>query len=459
MFLFKALFMIFTSFSEAAPLTEKEVLVSSFKNFPEVKKALLKFQETAAKQKAVSGAFDTKIVFSSDTRTSGFYDGQVFEGQIEKQLPFLGSKVYTGYRRSSGQFPVYDSKSETLDRGESFLGFSLSLLRDSLIDERRFDLLIAKENTRQSELEVQKMKLAVQTLALKAYWTWVVKGHEMNVNNELLRLAKSRASKIERRIKAGDLARIYSTENTMYIQKREILVKKVEQEFEQAKFYLSLFYRDLKSGRPLEPSSKSLPAFNTASVYQLGDLQADYSRALNANPELKVLGSELKQAKAQVRIGNNELIPKLDLKYEWSKDHGDGSNTLQNNENRVFLNLEIPIEINKGLGKKRVGLARKNYTNTKIDFLKEKLVVEIKTILSKIKLSADVIKLTGSQIELAKKLVVAEDKKFSRGSSDLILLNLREQDFAEAQIKNLSALGSYHFYDAERKELLAQLLE
>ena len=45
-----------------------------------------------------------------------------------------------------------------------------------------------------------------------------------------------------------------------------------------------------------------------------------------------------------------------------------------------------------------------------------------------------------------------------QGASDLILVNIREENLAEAQIRNLSSLLKYHFIDAEVKGIRVSLI-
>lgn len=452
------LFLIFLSSSQwAFSLTPKEVVDSSLKHYPAVKDAVLNFEMVSSQKTEAEGAFDGKIVGKGDSRTSGFYSGDYGEAKVVKPLKAFNSKIYGGVRQSDDLFPDYEGKFDTLSQGEVMFGLSLSLLRDSFIDERRFNLLNAKENEEQSKLLLTKRKVMVQTLALKAYWEWFALGHQVKVHKGLLELAQTRNSNLRKRIKAGDLARIYGTENEQYILRREAKYLKSRNIFQKAALVLSLFYRNEKA-EPKLMSVRDLPDLEKIQISPQILSQGSYTRAESRNLKLKILDSKMKQAKGFVRLGKNLYLPKLDFSYEYNKDSGTGPDELIGGENRFMLNFEIPLEFNKARGKKRAGQAKLARVKTEASFVREKLRVDLNKIGLDLKNSFDVYRLTKRQIKLAQKLVKAEERKFRSGASDLILVNLREQLYAKAQIDNLKALSEYQNVSAELKNLLVEFL-
>lgn len=450
-------FSFLISLNSLMALTPQEVVQSSLTHYPQVIESLLEKEQALQEERGYRGAFDATIKTDVDARTQGYYDGDAYKTQIEKSFPALNSKLYGGFRNSYGQFPVYEGKLETLTGGETFAGISLSLLRNSLIDIKRYKVRKQEQVVVQREEELRQIKMDVQSLSLQSYWNWVVRGNELRVYREILDLALKRNGQIKKRIKAGDLARIYQSENDQYIRKRQAQVKKSEILFRQAELTLSLFYRDAQGEMRLPPAQE-LPKMNGEALTAAVKTQNLYQRAIRANPKLKILQAKEKQADLDIAIGRNELLPRVDVNFEWNQDQGTGPSDLMQDENRIMLKFEVPIEYNRGLGQKRAGEAKKKQMQTRTRLVSDQLRAKVEALIYKLNNSADVYRLTIDQVQLAKKLAKAELRKFSQGASDLILVNIREEALGESQIQNLQALLKYHFAETEIRGLAMEFV-
>ncbi|MEO0336551.1 MAG: TolC family protein, partial [Pseudomonadota bacterium] len=433
-------------------LTQEEVVSSSLKHFPQVIQSMQSLEQATQEARAARGAFDGKIKFDADARTEGYYDGDAYKATIEKPIPFFNSKIYGGKRQSYGDFPVYEGKSVTLDNGELFAGASVSLLRNAMIDENRYEIRNRDQLEIQAKEKLRMSQIEVQTAALKAYWTWFIKGQELRVFEDILGLAQKRARQIARRIKAGDLARIYETENNQYIRKREAQLNQSQIDFQKASYYLSLFYRD-KDGRPIVMNKESVPMLKNKTLQPGINQSQVFDRALGENIDLKILDSQRQQAQLDVRLGTNEILPKVDVNFEWSQDQTATAQPVLQEENRIMLKLEVPFQYRKGLGKRNAGKAKLEQIKTKTQWVKEKLSVSVNTMVMQLAAMADIYRLTLDQVNLSKKLAKAERRKFSQGASDLILVNIREENMADAQIKNAVLLLAFVL---ERQDKLEQ---
>jgi len=447
--------------SMAQQLSMEAVVNSAVNHYPKVLQAVADVEGRRGALQETQGAFDGKLKGSGDARDQGYYNGDAYKIQIEKPIPYLNGRVYGGHRVSRGIFPEYEGKSRTLNRGENFLGVSLSVLRDSLFDAPRYDIQIAKENLQQSELKLEETKLTVQNLAIQSYWTWVTKGYEMDVYSDLLNLAKNRGKGLKRRIRAGDLARIYETENQQYIQKRESKYRQVSADFRQASFYLSLFFRD-SNGKRITPNKDQIPNLDQLQLSKTDPLPTLVNAAFGRSYQLRALASQRRQAQQTTRLGKNILLPKVDLAYEISKDQGaaqaPNSFTRAPQETRIMLNVEVPLEFRKGRGKKIQGRMKENETNLKIQFLKEKIRAQLESLHVKIDAIVEISKINKDRISLAQKLTDAEMTKFRRGASDLILVNFREENLAESRLTYLESILKYQIFSAELNELIIRKL-
>lgn len=403
------------------------------------------------------GAFDLTVEGKVDSRVKGYYDGD-FQGiKVIKPLQFLNSKVYTGYRLSEGDFPSYEGKMDTLDRGEVSAGLELSLWRDSMIDSKRFKLwnsLLDLENAKQKQ-KLTAMKFESQ--AIKTYWQWVVMGRILNVQRNLLDIAIKRNSALVKRSQRGDIAAIYVTENNQYIVKRRADVLKAKQFFEQASYDLSLFYRDLE-GDPLKPILEQVPfELPLLQAKDLAKEEMKLNSIINKNPQVKIIEQKIAQQRNAEALGANSLKPKFDLNLEVTEDRGDGSSTLEQQEVRGVMSISIPIERNLGEGAKQAARAKIRGLEQELQFIKQYTKVNLDRLIIQINMARDIVANASEEIRLAQILEEAEHKKFKRGASDFFVINLREQNTADAKIKKEKAFLKYQKAYAEYLFLMLAL--
>lgn len=441
--MFKLLLLTF-SFSIFANemLKESEILQSTEKSFPLVLEALTNVEAAKMKVRAASGGFDTKLKLKNDQRLEGHYSGNATDVRLEKPLPFMNAKVFAGKRFSTGTFPTYEGKYVTADDGENIAGIAISLLQDRSIDLTRLDLWNNKLNVSIKELKVQSVLFKIKKMASVAYWDWVAQNKELNVLKELLQLAINRQDAITKKVKRGDMAEIYKIENEQYILKRKNQVLQAQVDTDNAALYLSLFYRDA-NGNPIVPSNKTFEDFDSSLLITEQKASQDIKRSLEVSPDLNMMDFEIKQFTNERLIGENKLMPRLDLQLEVSKDGGDGSKTLLPQENRAMIQLEIPIERNLGRGKVESAKAQISAIKYKRSYTEDQIQTKIQSIVNNINMLHESILNYQKEVELAQILEKAEIKKFEKGASDFFVINIREQNTADAKIKLIKANFKY----------------
>lgn len=411
------------------------VIKSTRLNYPDIINALDEIKSAKGKAQNALGEFDLRLKSKVDSRVEGYYDGDYFDAFLEKPLQYLNSKVYAGVRKSEQDFPVYEGKMKTLDQGESLVGLELSLLRNRNIDEKRLKLRNNRLKVKEQEQDYYNLEMKILKNATKTYWNWVTKGLIYNVNLKLMKVLERQGEAITENIQNGAMAKIYKVENLQYLMKQKTEVLKAKQEFKEASLALSLFLRDSK-GKPMVVNEDYLPKdIEVDSKVNPDDFLTHYKDIIKINPYLRMLDLKKLQLNNEEMLAENELSPKLDLKFEVSKDNGNGLESLQGEEQRVFLQIEIPIERNLGRGSIQRISAKKRIVDQSIKFQKEQLSIKLKTIVTRIKTNRQIIKNTNQELEFAKKLQVAETERFIQGTSDFFVVNMRDRNVASAEIK------------------------
>lgn len=437
---------------QTEPLSLNTILMKTRENTPQIEMALKKIEKSQFKVTEKEGSFDAKLVGSHYNRRKGYYPGRHTEGKIEKPIPFANSKVYGGYRKSSGSFPAYEGDKLTLEDGEIMAGVSLSLFRNFGIDKKRLDLQLAELDYSNSIIQKKITFQETQKEASYAYWIWVAAGHQLRVAKDLYELSIKRQDGFEKRIKKGDLAALYGVENKQYILKRLSKVQKAQSEFESASFYLSLFYRDDK-GNPIEPTEAQLPELSF--LYQLDTplIESD-DEVLQRNLLVSDIENNISKIQSQDNFYSSRYMPDLSLKYEVLKDRGEGPKNLQGPDHKLVLNLEIPLEYNKISGGVNANRKELEILKYKLRFLKDKLLTKNNQLKVKMSATKSIIQNTTEEVDLSLTLESGEKKKFDSGGSDFFVINIREQNTFDARQRLIDAHLEYKLLIASFKELL-----
>lgn len=425
------------------------ILNSASKHYPEINKAKIKFQIDRYKFTKNQGAFDSKIVGGTQQRTDGYYDGDAGMLKIVKPLQFLNSKIEGGFRQSEGEIPVYEKQDETLSDGEYFAAINFSLLRDALIDKNRLGVRNQKLEKAISKSKLMNERLKTLKDAEIAYYNYIIFYIITDVYEGLYKLSENQQSAIEKRAKRGDLARIYVTENLQYLTKRKNKLLKAQQDLDVSRLKLELFYRD-DQGKTKKIADKEHTLEFKEIKFNNAQFIKEIERGLVRNPYFRIFDRMLNQLDNEIKFKESQTLPELNLKVSTANDSGEGLETYRGVENKVTLNLEIPLERRKIEADLKISQLKKNKVMVERDFYVDKFKNFLQQQQVKMNNLTNAIETSQQEIKYAEKLQEAERIKFFNGDSDLILLNLREQNTVDAKLrlldfklKYIKAVASY----------------
>ena len=429
--------------ADVQPLMPSDVAASAAAHYPEVVSALADRDAAAGALLGARGAFDTVFSVDARSRAAGFYDGQVAEAKAERYFGpgsrLAGAKLYGGYRLSDGTFPVYEAEEYTNESGELKVGILFSLLRDRLIDARRFGILDAELSLRQADLEVTLARIGVQRRALLAYYEWVEAGRELDVFRDLLDLSETRQTAFERQVARGARAAIFLTENAQNLTRRRVLVTRAERDLALAANTLSLYYRG-PDGEPIVPGPARLPE-----VVPLPEPigEAELPDVLGRRPELALLRTAAERARARLDLAENALRPRLDLGAEAGQDFGpiaEGGPSFDEGEVILGLSFEMPLGNRAARGQRAEARADARRIEADRRLLADRIEAELRDVLVTLETAERLVELARLEAEQAEAMRVAEQRRFEAGASDFFLVNLREEAVADARVKLALAL-------------------
>ncbi|MBY0355541.1 MAG: TolC family protein [Rickettsiales bacterium] len=416
-------------------LSLQEVLQSSIKHYPEILQARAGIDARRGAVTAAKGVFDLELNQDSYARAAGFYDGKIVDTRIQKRIEGTNTQVYGGYRIADGNFPIYEDKLFTNNDGEFSLGAIFSLLRDRAIDEDRFSLSQRELELKASTLDLLLTKVSVQHEAMQAYADWLAAGQIVNVRRDLLEIAQKRQSGLSQRAARGDVANIFVTENQQYLLARQTQLNDAERDFITTANRLSLYWRDAQ-GQPVTPVATLLPKRFPITHSPLGEhAEEDAMQRLRARPEFDILDTSIEQEKNRLALGENRLLPRVNLGVETARDYGDGSPTRDETEALVKLNISIPLQQRAGRGIVAQANAKLKELDYQRRLLNDRIHAEIKNIVAEINLAEQNVALTESEVKVANIMQRAEQERFTSGASDFFVVNLREDNVGNARIK------------------------
>jgi outer membrane protein TolC len=427
------------------------------RSFPLLKAAELERAIASGDMLSADGAFDASWKTRGTITPVGYYDSVRVESMIEKPTSLWGVSTFAGWKLGTGQFPVYDGQKQTLEYGELRAGLNAPIWRNGPIDRRRANLGRAELGRDIAALSVTEQRIQYRRAATHRYWAWVAAGRRVVIAKELLRNVEGRDAGLGARVDRGDLPRVERTDNARAIEQRKAQLALAQRGLEQAGIELALFLRD-GEGKPLSPSAERLPQnFPDTTPAPMG--ADDLSFALSARPESRRFQLQLRQNQLELDWAKNQLAPGIDLQLAASQDIGQRIAARPDLSKPVFevtLLLDIPIQTRVMQGRRDAASAMVTRFGHQQAFARDRIEADVRDAHSGIRGARDRIDAAKREVKLAIELEQAEHTRFEQGDSHLLIVNIREQQTAEAELREIEALLDYHRSVADLKAARGQ---
>ncbi|WP_245804432.1 TolC family protein [Erythrobacter tepidarius] len=425
------------------PLLPEEVLRSSALTFPAILEAFEREAAARSDQLSADGAFDLMLKGEYYDRLTGFYSGGF--GKIEARQPLrpYGAEVFASYRLSDGTFPTYENEFNTNGLGEIKVGALFSLLRNRDIDSRRFAIEDTRLAASQARLDVMLVQLNVQLEALRAYWRWVAAGEEVRVYEELLEIAEARQVGLAREVREGARPAIALTENERNLLSRRTLLEQARRDLDIAANSLSFYLRG-SDGRLIVPTREMLPDMARMKAIAPAEQLAatPVSAVIMKRPELQTFRLAIERANNRIALRRNDLAPSLTASVEVSRDFGPigpGDASFDSTDTVVGLTFTVPLQRREARGRLQRAEAELRETELRQRRIADQIATEVGNILVTLDAAGKLTELARAEVQQANRMVEAERTRFRLGAADFFLVNLREEDAANARIRAIRA--------------------
>jgi outer membrane protein TolC len=439
---------------EEGPIDLDDVLDSVDRSYPLLLAALVEIERIEAEALAARGAFDTRLLASGAASPTGFYDHYTGDMGIEQPTRLWGARLFAGYRIGRGDFPSYMGGDKTNEGGEVRAGVEVPLLKGGITDESRTRLRTTELGQQAVLPQVEQRRIEIVRDASETYWDWVAMGLNVQVERRLLATAEARQAQFQGQAERGAIPRVQLVDNERLIVDRKIRLRGAERDAREAAVALSLFFRD-EAGRTVLPPPERVPGdFPPEYLWGEAQLERDIARASEAHPILRELRLRRQQIEATVARDRNALLPDLRLQLEGSQDFGESAKGIDTKGNvsddpkdqtevKASLRLELPVLQRQARGRLVQSQADLRRLDYEIGFQRDRIQAEILRATAALEAAYDQTNLARENLELAQQLERAEERKLSLGSSNLINVNIRELQAADAARALIFAQAAY----------------
>jgi outer membrane protein TolC len=436
-------------------LSLNQVIEASLRAFPGLQAAEQRKQVSEGELQSAQGGFDTLLKSQNRWSVTGLYENNNYDVVIEQPTNLWGTTFFGGWRKGSGDYPVYDGKSLTADDGEARVGFNMPLWRNREIDRRRASLQQAELGQLIANHEFDQTLLEIRRQASHRYWDWVLAGVRLRISERLLQVAEQRNQGILQRVSAGDIPEFEALDNQRAIIERRERRVVAQRLLEQSAIQLSLYWRD-SEGQPQLPQVEQLPTEFPIHQAKI-ELKIDdaITTARSQRPELKRLTLQSEQTETELALQENQRNPALDFQVMGAKDIGYGKDKLNRNELYLGLNVEIPLQQRVADGRAQVASANLQRLKWERNGLEDRISAEVKDVLSAINAARQRITLSYQQQKAAQQLEEGEKTRFELGDTTLLFVNLREIASGDAMLQAADANSSLFKADADYQAILA----
>lgn len=384
------------------------------------------------------GSFDPKLVGNADQK---YYMDQQYYSYIHGGLKiptWFGITAQTGYEINEGAY--LNPSGRVPDDGLWYAGLAVTLGKGLIIDERRAALKQAKIYRESATMERRILLNQLVYDASVAYWDWYTAYHKTKVYEDALRNARERFEGIRESAYLGDRPFIDTLEAGILVQNREITLSQLQLDYANKGEKLNTYlWQD--GFVPLELSEVTLPV-------TIESLRPVASRAEDLNeldslivnhPKLVIYQNKLESKSIDLRLKKQELLPQLDLKYNFISEPL-GANLLSEvnpSDYNWGVLFSYPIMSRKERGNTRLTAIEVEQIRMDTYFIEQEIEYKVRSAQNTLNMSAALIDQYRQITRDYDVLFKAENQLFEIGESSLFVLNVRESVLLDAQLKFL----------------------
>jgi outer membrane protein TolC len=380
------------------------------------------------------GAMDPRVSFMQQRKT---WEDKLELGlqDFDLRVPtLLGPDFYVGFDQSEGS--KVNPQSSTIPGGQWKSGFRIPLGREGWINRRRTDLRQAYVLADLASAQRDQIINDILLDAAQDYHRWEASQRQTDIYTEALVIANDVLNFVRYAAEIGERPFIDTLEagiqqRTWQQRLEEARIKEIE-----ARFALAVHLWDTLGVNELSRSyrrSVHAPVLPTPAPIQDSAAYAGY---LEEHPRIQMLRNDIAQQELELRWLRSRLMPQLDL--EWSLTPLPGSDPSYNIfSGGQFTGIQMDIPIFLRRERARIERQKLNVNSRKwqLEWTNAGLRQELERSLQQYALFRNLLVLQEKLVVENRRMLEAEKIRFQAGESNVFILNQREINLINAEVK------------------------
>lgn len=434
------------------PLTFDAFFDQVRRNHPVARQARLIADGAAGDVTAAWGNFEPKIEaswqakrFQSSTPGSQTLYWNYADIALKIPTPF-GADFKVAYERASGSF--INPQFTTPNNGLFSAGFSIPLGQRILTDERRTALRVARALRDVAEAERSVLTNKLLFSAAKSYAEWYAAGLQLQVIRDGVRLAETRYNAITGRVRAGDAAGIDSIEAAAELNRRRAQAVGADQVYFAASMDLTSYLWDART-QPMDLRSGSVPSDSglTRVVLDSAAVPTLLARVIARHPDVLKADGKRTQAEAERALARQAILPLANAELYALRPQGGqfdvGQALARDGDYKGAINLSSPLLFFKERGKFQSTDAKFDGADIDARVTRRDVVLLVRIAINDLSLFDAQLVLQRDAVRLFRILSAGERARFDAGESNLFLVNTRERQVLDEELKFVALQAKY----------------
>ncbi len=413
------------------------------KYHPVARQSDILIDKAAAELLGSRAGFDPVLSAGAEDKTFNglnYYRGN----NTQLSIPtWYGIEINTGLQYLAG---TRNNPEETVG-STSYAGISIPLAKNLLMDKRRAALQQAKLMQKASYHEREVLLNNLLLDAVHQYWQWVQTFAVFKAYERIIEVNRSRYLLVQAAFKNGERPAIDTTEALTQLQQFEYLQNEAWMAWQNSGIGLSNFlWTERTTAYQLPPGVEPAEDKNgmISDEVTFPELEQLLTNAQGSHPELLLYNFKLQSLQVEKKLKFQELLPKIDLKYNQLGKGFDLSKTtvqpLLDNNYKYGISFSVPLRLSSGRAGYKLARLKLKETTLQQAQKQNDIANKIRNYYNQLVTYKNQVALLqrsyGSFLQLQK----AEETRFLNGESSLFLINSRENKALEVRLKLLDAL-------------------
>lgn len=427
-------------------LTYEQFLQQIYQNHPIAKQINIQRDVAAQYLKKARGGFDPKVGANWDFKN---FDKKNYYNLLNAYLKvpiWSDIAIEAGYNYANGYYLNPENKLPEV--GQAYLGVKIPLLNGLWTSDRRTTLQQAKLMLGASEAEIQALLNDLLYKAGKTYWDWVKGYNELLVVRASLENAKIQFEATKISFEQGEKPAVDTLKSFIQIQERMVLFANKSIEVQNAaRLVSSYLWSENQEPLILQEGMYPVGLQQLAMQPLATSLLENSLNQLQGHPTILMYDFKLQNLDLERKLKVNNLLPKLDFKYNFlSTEHVDffGTSAAAPVENyKLGVKFSMPIFIRKERADLALVKLKLKATSYQQEAKRRDLKIKVENYFNEVQNFALQTTTIEQMVANYTALLEVERIKFSIGEASVFMVNTRENQLLNAQMKLIKQQITY----------------